>query len=515
MSAPATTSLEARADGAVEDERQDRGGSRWSTVAMGLLAGLCLAASVPPWGWWPLAFVGVAIWDRLIADQGWRTRFGRTWIVCAAWLFPALLWMWDLTPPGYVIACASYAAYFGTAVALAPGGRGRWVAFPGAVMLAELARWSFPFGGVPLANLALSQADAPLRYTVRVGGALLLVIVVVVGGMALSAATQRRWKPAAIMTAVVVALGIGGYVAPRGHAVDTIDVALVQGGGPQRTRASETDEEDVLQRHLDASELVKTPVDFVLWPENVVNIEGRIEDHEWFDDLQQLARRLDATLSVGVVEGVDDDSFRNAQIVFDPDGELRDRYDKVRVVPFGEYVPLRALLEKIAGSSGLPERDVEPGSGPGVLDTKFGKIGVVISWEVFFQNRGREAIGAGGGRLLANPTNGSSYWLTQVQTQQVASSRLRALETGRWVTQVAPTGFSAFVTPDGEVLDRTGVSEQAVIQRTVELREGQTIATRMGEWPFLLLALATYPVGWFIERRRPSSAQGGAVETTA
>jgi apolipoprotein N-acyltransferase len=257
---------------------------------------------------------------------------------------------------------------------------------------------------VPLAHLAMSQADAPLRYTVRVGGSLLLVVLVVIGGMALSAASQRQWKPAALMGAIVGLAGILGFVAPYGHAVDTIDVAIVQGGGPQRTRASETDEADVFRRHLEASEQVEEPVDFVLWPENVVNVEGPIEEHEWFGELQQLARDLDATLSVGVVEGIDDDSFRNAQLVFDPDGELRDRYDKVRIVPFGEYVPMRGLLEKLAGGSGLPERDVEPGSGPGVLDTGFGKIGVLISWEVFFENRGREAIGTGGGRLLANPT---------------------------------------------------------------------------------------------------------------
>jgi apolipoprotein N-acyltransferase len=76
-----------------------------------------------------------------------------------------------------------------------------------------------------------------------------------------------------------------------------------------------------------------------------------------------------------------------------------------------------------------------------------------------------------------------------VQTQQIASSRLRAMETGRWVLQAAPTGLSAIVTPDGEVLDRTSVSERAVVQGTVELREGLTIYTKVGDWPMALLAL--------------------------
>jgi apolipoprotein N-acyltransferase len=86
-----------------------------------------------------------------------------------------------------------------------------------------------------------------------------------------------------------------------------------------------------------------------------------------------------------------------------------------------------------------------------VVDTPVGPLGIVISWEVFFADRARDAIG-NGGEVLLNPTNGSSYWLTQVQTQQVASSRLRAIETGRWELQAAPTGFSALVDPAGNLL---------------------------------------------------------------
>ena len=88
-----------------------------------VLAGLCIAASVPPWGWWPLAFVGIALLDRLhrrtsrgsagSAARGWWPRRG---------CFPALFWMWDLTAPGYVVAGALYAAYFGVAAALVPAG---------------------------------------------------------------------------------------------------------------------------------------------------------------------------------------------------------------------------------------------------------------------------------------------------------------------------------------------------------------------------------------------------------
>ncbi len=104
--------------------------------------------------------------------------------------------------------------------------------------------------------------------------------------------------------------------------------------------------------------------------------------------------------------------------------------------------------------------------------------------------------------MLLNPTNGASYWLTQIQTQQVASSRLRALETGRWLLQAAPTGFSAIIDPEGKVLDRTGVGEQAVRQATVGLRNGKTWATRVGPWPMLTAALALVVWGRWPARRR-------------
>jgi apolipoprotein N-acyltransferase len=159
----------------------------------------------------------------------------------------------------------------------------------------------------------------------------------------------------------------------------------------------------------------------------------------------------------------------------------------VRRVPFGEYVPFRSLLSTFAGDA-LPARDAIVGEGPATVDTDVGRLGVVISWEVFFANRARDAV-RHGGEVLLNPTNGSSYWLTIVQTQQIASSRLRAMETGRWVLQTAPTGLSAIITPDGEVIDRTAVSERAVVQGTVETRSGLTLYTRWGDGPMLVLAL--------------------------
>ena len=127
------------------------------------------------------------------------------------------------------------------------------------------------------------------------------------------------------------------------------------------------------------------------------------------------------------------------------------------------------------------------------------KAAAVISWEIFFPRRVREGVAAGG-QLVLNPTNGASYWLTLVQSQQVANSRLRAIESGRWVLQAAPTGFSAVVNPSGGVVQRTAVSEQRVLQATIERRDGNTIAQTTGLLFPSLLSTVLLLAAWVLAK---------------
>ena len=484
----------------------------------GLAAGLLIAAAVPPWGWWPAAFIGLALLDRLVADRPLSSRFRRGLLVGAAWAFPSTVWMLDLTPVGWLAAGLLHAGWLGLAAAAVPPGRWRRLGLVGTVTLAELGRWSVPFGGAPLASIALGQAGGPLAPIVRIAGPLLLVALTVAVGMGLSALFDGRRADGAsaatgaVVVAVLAVAAVLSAVAPTGRPVGTLDVAVVQGGGPQRTRATPTGAARVFANQLEANQQVATPVDLVLWPENVVNpvplpASGwRHEDRLYADDataaLTAEAARLDAVLVPGWFHRDADDSTANLnyQTAIEPDGSVVDRYDKVRTVPFGEYVPMRGLVERLAPDM-LPARDLRPGIGPAILDTSVGRLGIAISWEVFFEHRTRDAV-QNGGEVILNPTNAASYWLTQVQTQQVAASRLRALETGRWVLQVAPTGFSAVIDPQGRVLQRTGVGEQAVLHHRVERRQGLTWASRMGTWPMAVLSLLAMAGAWTASRRR-------------
>jgi apolipoprotein N-acyltransferase len=471
-----------------------------------------VAASLPPMGFWILAIPGLVLLDRCLDGCSRWARFGRGWVFGLALLWPTTWWMHELTLPGWLIAGPALAAFLGAVLAVSPSGPGRWLALPGAWVLFEAWKGRWPFGGVPLSTLAVGQVAGPLAPIARVGGSLLVGGVTVVVAVGVAAALRRRWRPALVAAAVVFAALAVAAIAPRGSGTGReVRVAIVQGGGEQGTNAIDTDSDEVTEVHLEASELVEQPVDLVLWPENVVHTEGPVLDDEVGEQLADLARDLEATLVVGVTEGFDElRGFRNAVLAFGPDGEVVDRVEKERRVPFGEFVPFRSLIEPLAPAT-LPRRDAIAGTGEAVLDTPVGPYGVVISWEVFFPDRARDAIG-NGGEVLLNPTNGSSFTGTQVQGQQVASSQLRALETGRWVLQAAPTGFSAVVSPEGEVLQRTGVSEQRVLHDTVERRTGRTWAVRFGDWPTLVLAAGAIGAGWLVERRRRPAVGGSDLE---
>jgi apolipoprotein N-acyltransferase len=361
---------------------------------------------------------------------------------------------------------------------------------------------------VPLANLAIGQVAGPLAPVARVGGALLLVAVTVLAGQAIAAALRGWGRPAAAMALLVVAAVAVADVAPRGHDVGSAEVALVQGGGQQGTRKEDTGVVVPFRNHVDATALVRPPVDLVVWPEDVIDTEGAFVEDPWFATVAGLARRLGAPMVVGTVEGDGPEHYLNAAVLVDRDGVAVDRYDKVHRVPFGEYTPLRSILEPIAGGA-LSARDLVIGQGRGELDIPgvVGRASVAISWEVFFSDRVREGV-RDGGRIVLNPTNGSSFTGTIVQTQQVASSRLRALESGRWVLQVAPTGFSAVVDDHGQVLARTSISERRVLQQRVRLREGLTWFATLGLAPALGLALACLAWARLWSRRLRRSGAG-------
>ena len=468
--------------------------SRLPTFAAASLAGALVAFALPPWGWWPLALVGITLFVRVMStltESSSRTRFAVGFFFAASWFAPGMGWMWFLTAPGYVIAVVLFSAFHGLASVLGTRTKFSLVGLVLAHTLAETLRMSFPFGGVPLASLAIASASSPLAELSRLGGPLFITLVVWILGALVATSTRATWlRNGVIVLSLVAALLALTHMGPHAHDLgESKRVAAVQGGGPQGTLAINTNPRDVVERHLAATRSIdSTDLDMVIWPENVIDVDDFYSSIER-EEIAAEASRLSAPFVVGITEDVDRKYFTNAQVVVNVDGTLADRYDKVRRVPFGEFVPLRGLLESLGAPVDRIPRDAKAGDTPASLRVGDTTAGVVISWEVFFSGRANEGIERDA-TFIINPTNGSSYTGTILQSQQIASSRLRAIEQDRWLVQVSPTGFSAFIEPNGTVHDRTGVSEQRVIVRDIPLRGGRTLYSRLGDLPLIIIVVA-------------------------
>jgi apolipoprotein N-acyltransferase len=133
---------------------------------------------------------------------------------------------------------------------------------------------------------------------------------------------------------------------------------------------------------------------------------------------------------------------------------------------------------------------------------------VVVSYEVFFPRRSRDAMAAGAEVLLV-PTNAASFTTSQMPAIELGAARLRAIETGRHVLQAAPTGLSGVIEPDGTVVAQSDLGARALLEATVERKVGDTPYTRLGDGPFVVAAALALAGAWVLERRARTDDGGG------
>ncbi len=517
-------------------------------------AGLVAALSLPPLGFWPMAVVGLGAFYSIVTRVNLAQRLAVGAAFSAGFFGFTLWWIISFNLAGWFLMIAMAATFISIASGFVPNRSSvpsrltRIAGFTSALALADALRWLWPFGGVPVGSLPLGQAGSPLSPTARVGGPVLLEICLYASSAALAELTDFLIRPrngpvaripgtvaripadgphddlpgpepipppslpsparsigiapAAVLLAVTAIVAVSTEAPTGGPIFGKRLVAVVQGGGVRGLRAINSDAETVYLNHLDPTESLKKGPSLILWPEDVVALGGPIKGSPQAAQLGDISKRMGATLIAGVTEIVSATQFRNAAVAFGPSGRIIGRYDKVHRVPFGEYVPLRSLVRHFVNLSAVP-RDAIPGKGPGILRTPAGNFGVMISFEVMFQNRARAAVEAGGEAFLV-PTNDSSYSSSQVPSEEVAGDKLRAIEEGRYLVQAAPTGYSDFISPTGVVLYRSQLGKQQVKEIWVPLLKGRTWYSKLGDMPFDVFDAAIFALcsGLVLFRRK-------------
>ena len=514
--------------------------ARWAAlVALG--GGLAGYLAFPTPGIWPLAFVSVAALS--VAVDGRRSRTG-AWlglVYGAALFIPLLHWTGVYVGPApwliLAVAEAAFLAGLGAVLAVVQRLRGAPLLIGCAWVLQEALRDRLPFGGFPWGRLAFSQAASPLRWFAALGGAPLVTFAVAVGGGALGIAVLCPFGPragrapgrmlAALLVGVIAVPVIGlaiGLVLKPGHSAAnrTVTVALIQGSVPERGLAFEDRARQVLDNHvaqtLKLAQEVKAgsrpQPDIVLWPEDSSDVDP-FEDGVAASRIDAAAKAIGAPILVGAILDRPDPTHReNAGILWSPTSGPGQMYLKRHPVPFGEYIPLRNIAKMVSSDVNLVTQDMVGGKGDGLLTGGPFPLGDVICFEVAYDSLVRSSVRAGA-QLLVVQTNNATFGHTAETYQQLAMSRLRAVETGRTVAQVATTGISAVIAPDGAVQARSGaLYAPAIVVSRITLRTGTTLAVRLGAAPELALAtLAALAFGWALRpARRRQAAPAAATD---
>jgi apolipoprotein N-acyltransferase len=214
------------------------------------------------------------------------------------------------------------------------------------------------------------------------------------------------------------------------------------------------------------------------------------------------ARAIGAPILVGAVVDGPGEKISNTGIVWDPVTGPGDTYVKRHPVPLAEYVPYRAFFRFFSDKVDLVRRDFVQGTGVGTLDVGGARVGDVICFEVAYDGLVSDVVDAGAGMLVVQ-TNNATFGRTDESAQQLAMSRLRAVEYGRTVVVAATSGISAIVAPDGTLVHSSALFTADTFVEPIAQRDSRTLAERLGATPeYLLVAVALGAVVAAVLRRR-------------
>jgi apolipoprotein N-acyltransferase len=484
------------------------------------VAGALLSISLPPVGLWPVVFVAPIPLLWLVRGS----RPGRAALCGFAFglaYFGALLY-WillfgELGWAALVIMSAGFTAAFG---ALAPAVWRREHALLGTLGLAglwtviEWIRGMIPLGGFGWGQLGVTQVDAPALPLASIGGVWALsFLVMVVAGLLLLA--WERWGSGRRAAALVLAAGAVLLAvvpvsipipAPDGRTLDVatiqVDVASVQDlvGADEDVAVARLN----IDRHL---ALADDPPDLVVWGEGALD-PGVTSDPLMMTSVSQAIATVGAPTIAGAVTDDPDGTERTVTLAFDGTGRIVDRYVKVKLVPFGEYVPFRRELGWISATDQVPV-DRTPGDEVSLISIPgLPPIGTPICYENSFPSIDREMTQEGAGFLVV-VINNASYDRTAASEQHLQMSRLRAVENGRWVVHAAVSGISAFIDERGDVVDSRGLFERATMRTMVRASDRRTVFTRLGDWvPLGSIVLVVGLIALPRSRRRPRREPG-------
>jgi apolipoprotein N-acyltransferase len=429
-------------------------------IYLSALAGVFLSFAFEPTALWWIAPIAIALHMYVLT----RTNKKVLSSIIFAFIFNAFLLHWTSTFVGstpWLILSLGLSLFY---LPLALVSRFGIAAYPLLFIVLEELRNKFPFGGFGWSRIAYSQADSPYAAIAARGGAISLSAITLLLASFIYFVVQRKIK--LILIIPLFTLLIPNDIVFTGQT----SALMVQGNVPKLGLDFNSRAKAVFNNHFESTkkELANNPdIDFILWPENSVDVDPftNLDVKDQLDSIEQ-------PLIIGAVLGKGG-KFLNTSILWG--GEMPPTYIKQHLTPFGEYIPLRGIAEFV---SPFAERvsDFKPGFQRVVHEVNGSKIGPIICYEIINDRLVRDM--ATNSQALIVQTNSATFANSAQSAQQLAITRIRAVEHSRYILSVSTVGISALVDSNGRIVKETTENQKSFLIDSLMLSDHRTLVDR-------------------------------------
>ena len=432
-------------------------------IFLGSVAGVLMARSFSYTDTWILLPMGIAVWWAGTHKRQLSDYLFFSFSLSIAFWFARLSWLSLVGIDAYII--------LALLMALITGSIGYFMykvkdlplpfVWYGLLFISmETTLDYIPFGGFPWGKIAYDSADAPWANLMPYGSsslvaaAILLISALMIPSLGF--VLQKAFAASIVFVIAIAAFSLFLQDLEKRDikSAGKIDLALIQGSVPRVGLSFNEQKMEVLKYHIKETDnlLANTSQNFdaILWPENSIDVDPFL-NQEAGDLIKDVLKNYDKPLLSGAVLQ-NNESLSNSVILWDPvDLNVVDSYEKMYLVPFGEYLPFRELLSKYIKRFSLIPQDFIPGNNPNNISVNNAVISPVICFEIAWNDNIFKQI-ENGGQLISVHTNNATYAFSNQLEQQFMITRIRAMETGRDIVVTATTGVSAHINRYGEVV---------------------------------------------------------------
>lgn len=489
-------------------------------LALSGLAGGSLWSAFPSLSWWWMTLPALAVYFSRLEGRGLGRMVLNTIVFAACWWIPLVSWVPLATGgvlPWMALAATQIIALVAWVVIVRLSRVWVWTSHPLAQILVYSLTWAgveqlrshYPWTGFPWGNVALPQVDSPLGRLAPWGGEVLVSVVTVALAVVCRLVASRGHRPtgACVPARLRAALAVAGVVVicvcaviPLDSAEEsgTLRVGVVQGDVELPGADTFSEEGKVTANNARVTrELAESgeEVDLVVWGETGADRDPR-ESRLVTTILDSAARSVNAPILFGFANVAGELRWNWLGVWNGGEGlDESTLYAKQKPVPFGEFIPFRSLISRLATQAAQVNRDMGAGIEPGVMSIGLSNGRTVpIAVAICFESAYSSVIGEGvrlGGQAIIAPSNNYHFRTSAESAQQAQLLRFRAMEFSRSAIQASTTGSSVVIRPDGTIQAATEPQTADLLVESVPLRTSMTLTAIMGDAPAQIIMVMT------------------------